>query len=118
MALLFALLPMLTFMGHWPTSVAVPGTNFYVTIPFAGAHTEGGDEHNHNQHCHGDSAGCSDVRAAAGVGVALLHDAVVHATGGGVLLLLALRWWIPAAGLSLIPDLRPPRRTLSMASIV
>jgi len=114
--LVLALLPMLTFMGHWPATVSIPGTSLYVSIPLAGAephatHNDGGGEgtHDHSQHCHGDSASCSDVPALAGVSFALLGEAVALGAAGGMLLLAIGRLWRPSTANALAPGRRPPR---------
>jgi hypothetical protein len=112
--LLAALLPMLTFMGHWPTSVPIPGTNLYVSLPFAEAEghshssEDASSEGDHSQHCHSGPASCGDAPAAAGASFATLSMAVSFAIGGA-LLLLTLRWWRPLAPHTIAPALRPPR---------
>lgn len=102
---------MLTFMGHWPEAVPIPGTNQYLNVPFAG-HRAG--ESDHAQHCHDDSAACSDVPVMAGAGFALLNQAVAFAVVSGLLWLVALHWWRPRASNALLPELQPPR--LAMGS--
>jgi hypothetical protein len=110
-----SLFPMLTFMGHWPTAVPVPGINLEVRVPLAGAqhqqHGEGTDhEEAHEQHCHGNSVGCSDVPIPAWTSFALIGEAVGLAISGATLWLLALRWWLPNRANAVVPELRPPRR--------
>jgi hypothetical protein len=126
-ALLAALLPMLTFMGHWPASLPIPGTDLYVSVPFAGAeqaHSHeagagagaGADEASHEQHCHAGAAGCSDIPAAAGVSFGLMNQPVAFVIGG-LLLLMGVRWWQPRASTTISPVLQPPRQGLSPLAI-
>lgn len=106
-------MPTLTFMGHWPATVAVPGTDLYVSIPLAGA---AGDTHgagNHESHCHGDSATCTDAPMAAGAGLAMLSDTVVLASLGGLFLALTGRLWRPYLAITLAPEIKPPEHHLS-----
>lgn len=115
--LMAALLPMLTFMGHWPAELHIPGTGIYLGIAAGGAHNhehDGGGE-GHSQHCHGDSAGCSEAPATAGVSFGLMNDAVALAMAGGLLLLVATHVRTGLSQNVLAPDLRPPRRALSPA---
>jgi len=125
--LLAALLPMLTFMGHWPASLPIPGTDLYVSVPFAGAeqaHSHeagagagaGADEASHEQHCHAGAAGCSDIPAAAGVSFGLMNQPVAFVIGG-LLLLMGVRWWQPRASTTISPVLQPPRQGLSPLAI-
>jgi hypothetical protein len=110
MLLVASLVPMLSFMGHWPESVPIPGTDQYLSVPFAGVHThEEEDAHAHSQHCHGNSASCSDVPALVGAGFALIRDVLSFGTAGGLLLLLALQWWLPRGGAFVSPELQPPK---------
>lgn len=104
--LLAALLPMLTYFGHWPAvSIPIPGTGIAVAIPFAAEEAPG----DHHQHCHGESAGCASSPGSVGLAVTLLAAAVAVAIPGGRLIP------VPAApgGLRLqhlpIPDPAPPR---------
>jgi hypothetical protein len=114
--LLVALAPILTFMGHWPGSLPIPGTDLFVTVPFAGqaADSEGG-EHSHGQHCHGDSDGCSDAPVAANVGLALLSTPLSPAGASGIFVALMLLWWQPKSSTAIGPELQPPRPDPSFA---
>lgn len=119
--LLAALLPMLTFMGHWPASLPIPGTDLYVSVPFAGAeqahsHEAEADEASHEQHCHAGAASCSDIPAAAGVSFGLMNQPVAFVIGG-LLLLMGVRWWQPRASTTISPVLQPPRQGLSPLAI-
>ncbi len=112
--LAISLLPMLTFMGHWPEAVPIPGTDEYLSIPFAGRplgdhHEEGGE---HEQHCHGDAASCTDVPALAGVSVGLAQEFLAVFTAGGLLWMVALHWWRPRRSNAIVPELLPPRVAL------
>lgn len=115
LTLAVSLIPMLTLMGHWPTAVPVPGTTLYLSLPLAGAqHQHGGEETDeqqaHEQHCHGDSAGCTDVPSLAGTSFGLMGEAIGLAISGAALWLAALRWWLPNGANAVVPELRPPRR--------
>lgn len=102
---------MLTFMGHWPTSVAIPGTDLYVAVPFAGAEPGHGEatHHDHAKHCHGDAASCTDAPAAAGVSIALVTGLVTLPVAGGLLSFALLVAALPLVAWSVAPDRRPPR---------
>ncbi len=109
-----SLVPMLTFMGHWPAAVPIPGTNEYLSVPLAGHHSHAEDDgHDHAQHCHGDSASCSDVPTLAGVGFALMNEWLAFVAAGHLLLALALQWWRPGTANALVPELQPPRFALA-----
>jgi hypothetical protein len=112
--LLLALAPMLTFMGHWPHSLPIPGTELFVAVPLAGQPVEPGEgaEHSHGQHCHGDSEGCSDVPAAASPGFALLSPSALPSGASGFLILLILLSWQPNNSTTIGPELQPPRLPL------
>jgi hypothetical protein len=110
--LLGSLLPMLTFMGHWPTAIPIPGTDQYLSIPLAGheEHQDGHEDgHSHAQHCHGNSASCSDVPAFAGVSFALMSEALTFGAAAAFLVAVALHWWRPRQPNTLLPELQPPR---------
>lgn len=115
-ALAIALVPMLTFMGHWPEDVRIPGTQQYLTVPLAGRSTaESEGAHDHTKHCHGDSASCSDVPALAGAGFAVMNETLAVAITAALLWVVALRYWRPRASNSLLPELQPPRFSLEIA---
>ena len=108
-ALFLALVPMLTFMGHWPRVLPIPGTDSFVYVPLAGASHEAEGHHDHSKHCHGDAASCTDAPAAAGVTNLLMH-ALVSLPGVTAVLFLGLLATVPApAGSTIAPELRPPR---------
>lgn len=105
--LLLALAPMLLFAGHWPSRLDIPGTDYYLSVPFAAPGP--GEEHDHGRHCHADAGSCSDVPASSGAGFAMMHEAVAAGPIGGLLLAIGLWWWRPTARLTVHPELRPPR---------
>ncbi len=107
--LALALLPTLTFFGHWPAELPIPGTSYYLALPGAAPASPEDDGHDHSSHCHADAASCSDVPATAGVTFAVLNDVVALLGVSGLLLLLALRWWKPGEGFTPSPELEPPR---------
>lgn len=107
--LAFALLPTLTFFGHWPAELPIPGTSYYLALPGAAPASPEDAGHDHSSHCHADAASCSDVPATAGVTFAILNDVVALLGVSGLLVLLALRWWKPGQGFTPSPELEPPR---------
>lgn len=117
--LLVAIFPMLSFMGHWPASVSIPGTNLYVSVPLAGG--EAHDVHNpesaaeHGKHCHGGAASCGDAPAGAGVTLAIAQRDLSFAVGAVGLIALAMWGWQPLRGMTIAPEPRPPRALLSPA---
>lgn len=81
--LLCALLPTLTFFGHWPSvALPIPGTRYVLSIPFASETPAAGD---HHQHCHSESAQCSSGPGSLALGISLLAAAIAVALPGGVL---------------------------------
>lgn len=109
--LLLALMPMLTFMGHWPSSLPIPGTGLYVTVPLAGPAPNAGSEehHDHSKHCHGEAASCADAPVAAGVGLALMNTLVSIPPATGLLFITVLVAALPLRSNTLAPEPRPPR---------
>lgn len=107
--LLVALLPTLTFIGHWELRLDIPGTGYFVGAEATPEHADHDDGHDHSQHCHDSVASCSDVPATAGATVAMLQSELLSLHLGGML----HRAWqaesaLPAGGSSL-PELQPPR---------
>lgn len=98
-----AYLPALTFFGHWPLSVDVPGTSLYVGLP----ESSSAHEHDHTNHCHADAASCSDTPVTAGATVALLAESVAMSGNDSPLIGMAAESmrWRPQAGVS---PLSPP----------
>lgn len=110
--LLIALLPMLTFAGHWPTHIDIPGTGLYLTLPFAGPVQGDANAHDHGQHCHDDATGCSKTPSTAGVGFAMMNESIAALGAATLLIAVALRARSLSAPRELIPELRPPRTAL------
>lgn len=67
-----AYLPALTFFGHWPLAVDIPGTSLYVGLPTS-APKQG---HSHEDHCHADAGSCSDAPVTSTATVAILADSL------------------------------------------
>jgi hypothetical protein len=115
--LLASLMPMLTFMGHWPSEIPLPGTNSYISLGPEAAHTHSHseDEASHSHHCHGDSAGCSEAPVTAGVTFGMMNEAVALAIAAG----LFFAAWAGVAAVrsqrSLAPEPRPPRAVIAPA---
>jgi len=109
--MLAALLPALTYMGHWPAEMPVPGTSYYIGLSRS-LRADGDAAHEHAQHCHGDSASCSDVPAAGGAGVAAVLAAGLAVIGALTLLKFASPWEaLPRHnGVGGGPQPPPPRR--------
>ncbi len=108
--LLIALLPMVSFVGHWPTHIDIPGTDLYVTIPFAGP-VDGAEagEHSHGGHCHEDAAGCSKTPSPAGVGFALMNESIMALGAAALLIAVAARTRGFRPDRDVLPETPPPR---------
>lgn len=68
-----AYLPALTFFGHYPLWLDIPGTSLYVGLP---AHTSP-DAHDHESHCHADASSCSDTPVPTTGNIALLAESLI-----------------------------------------
>ena len=68
--LLAAYLPALTFFGHWPLSIDIPGTSLYVGLPQSGSSAVAG----HESHCHAAAGSSSNVPPPVTPTVAVLAD--------------------------------------------
>jgi hypothetical protein len=113
--LFLALLPMLTFAGHWPSQIDIPGTNFYLALPLAShAHVHDSGE-DHGRHCHANAASCSDVPAPAGAGFALLSETLALLGAAALMVVVATRVQRAPAGRELSPELKPPRSRFAIA---
>lgn len=112
--LLLSLLPMVSFAGHWPTHIDIPGTDFYLTLPFAGPVEESAGGHSHAEHCHEGAAGCSKTPSTAGVGFALMNESIMALGAGALLIAVAARTRRLGPDRGVLPELPPPR--LSPAS--
>lgn len=104
--LLFALLPMLTFAGHWPETIDIPGTNLYLAVPFAASHAHADD---HGGHCHAESAGCSDTPVPAATGFAVLNEALLALVTAGLLVAAAACTALTPESQAVEPRRRPPK---------
>ena len=111
--LALALLPMLTFFGHWPTHVDIPGTSLYLTVPFAGPVQSAPEGHDHAQHCHDDASGCSKTPSTAGVGFAMMNETIAALGAAALLIAVGLRTRMLRAPQGVIPELPPPRTVLA-----
>lgn len=111
--LMLALLPMLTFFGHWPTHIDIPGTGLYLTVPFAGPIQDDATEHDHAQHCHGEASGCSKTPATAGVGFAIMNETIAALGAAALLVAVASRTRTLRAPRGVTPELPPPRTVLA-----
>lgn len=109
--LLFALLPMLTFAGHWPETIDIPGTNHYLALPFAASHAHGDD---HGGHCHADSAGCSDTPAPVATGFAVLNESLLILGAGALLIAAGVLANRAPESRAVAPRRRPPKGVLTM----
>jgi hypothetical protein len=119
--LLIAILPSLTFLGHWEIDIPVSGTAWYVAFP--GAHTAdhhhddgsgGGDHEEHDRHCHANFSSCADVPFTGASPFAVLAECVALLGAAGTLVLLAATAWQPGKLLDIIPEPRPPRFVLTI----
>ena len=113
--LLLALLPTLTYFGHWPAiAIPIPGTADVLVLPFASGETAAGD---HHQHCHADAAECSNGPGSFALAVSLLAAAIALALPGGPLLPVRAR--VPRLALQHLPAPEPgPPRAASLAPAV
>lgn len=119
--LLVAIVPSLTFLGHWPElRVDIPGTNSYLVLPGGEAdhasghsHNDAGgpaEEHQHEQHCHANVASCSDIPFTGVSAFAMLAAAVAFLAISGQLVLVSPRIWQPERALQVDPSTPPPKR--------
>lgn len=111
--LALSLLPMLTFLGHWTVDLPIPGTDFHVALPLVAhhPHTDHEAHGGHDQHCHGDSASCSNTPAGP-VSVAMLGEYAALLAGDGWLEWLDGRHWEPSSSQTIAPERTPPRPAL------
>lgn len=129
--LLLAILPTLTFMGHWPDiRIGIPGSTAWLTIPLAsegdhhhegtpgehGANPEdehhsefGTEEDGHGRHCHADAASCTNTPFTGISAFALLSESVALLGAGGFATLLVHQLWEPTSDLTPGPEFLPPR---------
>lgn len=105
--LVAAYLPALTFLGHWPLSVDIPGTSFYVGLP------ESATQGVHKDHCHADAGSCSDTPVTTTGTVALLAESLAIQDLDSPLIGMAAGFasWQPQAGVA--PLLPPPERSFT-----
>jgi hypothetical protein len=113
--LLVAILPSLTFLGHWSLNLDIPGTDLYLTLIAASHHDDEHagheDEQAHTNHCHANAASCTDVPFTGASPFALLHDSIAHLGAAALLVVLTIGAWRPWSTLTVGPEPRPPRRT-------
>lgn len=82
LVLALALLPTITYFGHWPMVVIpIPGTAYALTIPFASEEAAPGD---HAAHCHGESARCSSGAGGSAIALGLLAATIAIALPSGI----------------------------------
>jgi hypothetical protein len=88
--LLAALLPMLTFFGHWDELGITPHSHAAHEHDERTTHASPGQPHHHHaehaSHCHVDLASCADVPLTALTGFALLNDSLAVLGEAGVLI--------------------------------
>ena len=108
--LLAALIPAISFMGHWPLRVSIPGTEYVVGLPAAShLHGDTGTE-DHSRHCHTSVATCSDTRVVADSSVAMLEAIVLALILSGMAHLCRVAATSRAVSHATSPELRPPRQ--------
>lgn len=121
MLMLLALLPMLTFMGHWPRiTVDLPGDSEFVLSPgsqhgsesIAHTHTGDGaseDDGHHGEHCHSGVATCTDIPFTGGVTVLNLQEAVLSIGLSAAAFRASDLAGAALTSAAIDPDLQPPR---------
>jgi hypothetical protein len=102
--LLAAYLPVLTFFGHWPLSIDIPGTSLYVGLPDSGS----SHGHDHKNHCHADAGSCSDVPLTSTATVAALAESLLLIAGDPPLIGVAEDGVAWLAQANVTPTLPPP----------
>ena len=113
--LLVAILPALTFLGHWPALVfPVPGVEAVIAVPFFGhdgnsfAADSHANEQEHEQHCHANASSCSDVPFTGASAFALMNTAVASlGRNAHSVQMFATSLNVPTEN-TLSPELRPP----------
>lgn len=109
--LLFAaMLPSLTFLGHWPLRIDVPGTNLYVGLP----ETADPGGHDHTKHCHADAASCSDTPLTTTASIGMLADSLSFAGVSAPLIPLTLAH-LPGADQAHVGPMNPPPKAFQRA---
>lgn len=121
LALLVAILPSLTFLGHWSLKIDVPRTDLYLTLIAPSHHDDehagNDDQQAHTNHCHANAASCTDVPFTGASPFALLGDSIAYLGAATLLVALTLGIWRPWATLTVGPELRPPRRTIGASAL-
>lgn len=120
--LVVALLPMLTFFGHWPAiEAAIPGTSYVARVPLTGptygsgqasTHIHTGEEsapHDHSQHCHADVEGCSDTPVPGLSTVTMLQQELSYLGAATVACARCMAPASPLRPVTLVPLDPPPR---------
>jgi hypothetical protein len=110
--LLIAILPSMTFLGHWGLQFDIPGSRFYVVLmPAPQEHEhDPGEESKHEQHCHANAASCTDVPFTGASPFALLQSSVEHLGAMALLIAFSVAVWRPGRSLTIGPELQPPQR--------
>jgi hypothetical protein len=110
--LLIAILPSLTFLGHWGLQFDIPGSRLYVVLmPAPPEHEhDPAEESKHEQHCHANAASCTDVPFTGASPFALLQSSVEHLGAMALLIAFSVAVWRPGRSLTIGPELQPPQR--------
>lgn len=103
--LLAAFLPTLTFLGHWPLRVDIPGTAIYVGLPDANRAAG----HDHHRHCHADAASCSDAPVTGTATIGLLANSVAFSGLQSPLIGMVTAQPSFRAQADVAPDYPPPK---------
>ncbi len=107
LVLLVALLPTVSYFGHWPAlTLPIPGTAYVLTLPFSGEDAAPGD---HAAHCHGESAGCTSGAGAGTIALALLAAAIALVLPAGPLVPVPVGCSPRLRARYLRPEHGPPR---------
>ena len=111
LVLLVAILPSLTFLGHWSISIDVAGIDLTLieAIPHEDEQAAHDDQPAHTNHCHANAASCTDVPFTGASPFALLGDSIAYLGAAAVLVVLLFGAWRPWATVTVGPEPRPPR---------
>lgn len=120
--LLIGYLPSLTFLGHIPLDVNIPGTSWYIGMPeiagaavhhdFATVRVADAFIQVHEEHCHTNLGSCSDAPYTGSASFALMGWVIAFLGAAGAAFALTDRWWRPHFAIFARPLIPPPRSAM------